>query len=516
MVERPLTGRLWDGLAARTTDPATAVVELSGDESRSISFADLDRRVRDLAVGLTLDGVRPGDRVAVLIPPGIDLMVAVYACWRAGASIVVADAGLGLRRMADALRSAGPDHVIGIPRALLAVRALRVPGRRIEDLSMLESRGRGGPDLVDPDTDHEAAVLFTSGATGPPKGVVYRHSQLLAQLAAVRRVMDLGEGDRLVAAFAPFALYGPALGVPAAVPDMDVTKPATLTAAKLAEAVAAIGATVVFASPAALRNVVATADDLDEAGSAALHGVRRVLSAGAPVPAALLRRVQALVPQAELHTPYGMTECLPVADIELAGIEAAGVGNGVCVGRPIDGVSVRVAALAADGTAGPDLVDQAGTTGEVCVAADHVKDRYDRRWAAEHASRRNPGWHRTGDVGHLDGEGRLWIEGRLVHVITTADGPLTPVGIEQRVEALPEVRSAAAVGVGPAGAQQLVVVVEHGRDGLADPELAAAVRAVAEQPVAAVLTITKLPVDIRHASKIDRAEVARWAGRLTS
>ena len=76
--------------------------------------------------------------------------------------------------------------------------------------------------------------------------------------------------------------------------------------------------------------------------------------------------------------------------------------------------------------------------------------------------------------------------------------------------------AAAAVGVGPAGAQQLVVVVEDGRDGLADPQLAAAVRAVAEAPVAAVLTITELPVDIRHASKIDRAEVARWAGRLTS
>ncbi len=519
-------------MEARAADPTTAVVELSGEDHPSISFADLNRRVLDLAAGLSLDGVRPGDRVAVLIPPGIDLMVAVYACWRAGASIVIADAGLGLRRMADALRSAGPDHVIGIPRALLAVRALRVPGRRIEDLAAVESvgreererrpasGGRGGSsphtDTTDPVVDHEAAVLFTSGATGAPKGVVYRHSQLLAQLAAVRRVMDLGEGDRLVAAFAPFALYGPALGVPAAVPEMDVTKPATLTATRLAEAVAAIGATVVFASPAALRNVVATADGLDAGGSAALGGVRRLLSAGAPVPAALLRRVQELIPQAELHTPYGMTECLPVTDIDLAAIEAAGSGNGVCVGRPIAGVRVRLAPLDADGSAAPDLVDTPEVTGEVCVAAGHVKDRYDRRWAAERASRRNPGWHRTGDVGHLDAEGRLWIEGRLVHVITAAEGPLTPVGIEQRVESLPGVRLAAAVGVGPEGAQQLVVVVEADRDGLAEPALAAAVRAVVDQSVAAVLTTARLPVDIRHASKIDRAEVARRAERLTS
>ncbi len=108
----------------------------------------------------------------------------------------------------------------------------------------------------------EAAVLFTSGATGPPKGVVYRHSQLHAQLELVRTLCSITPDDRLVAAFAPFALYGPALGIGAAVPRMDVTRPGTLTADALADAAASVGATLVFASPAALRNVVATASRL--------------------------------------------------------------------------------------------------------------------------------------------------------------------------------------------------------------------------------------------------------------
>jgi acyl-coenzyme A synthetase/AMP-(fatty) acid ligase len=326
--------------------------------------------------------------------------------------------------------------------------------------------------------------------------------------------MGLGADDRLVAAFAPFALYGPALGVAAAVPDMEVTAPGTLTAGALADAVAAVEATVVFASPAALRNVVATSLTLTVEQQVALGSVRRLMSAGAPVPVRLLRQVQALVPTAELHTPYGMTEALPVADISLAEIEDAGAGNGVCVGRPVPGVEVRLSPIGVDGSAEGALTDQPGVTGEVCVAGAHVKDRYDKLWATERLSSRNSGWHRTGDVGHLDADGRLWIEGRLVHVITTADGPVTPVGIEQRVESLAEVALAAVVGVGPAGTQQVVIVIETGSDGLADPELTAAARTAAGRSVAAVLTIRSLPVDIRHASKIDRTRVARWADRL--
>jgi len=274
----------------------------------------------------------------------------------------------------------------------------------------------------------------------------------------------------------------------------------------------------VLASPAALRNVVATRHEVTAAQRAALGRVRRLMSFGAPVPVRLLRAVQQVMPAAELHTPYGMTEVLPVADISLAEIEAAGPGNGVCVGRPLPGVTLAVSPLSTLGVPEGDLTEQPEVTGEILVAADHVKDRYDRLWAVERESARTVGWHRTGDVGHLDHEGRLWVEGRLVHVVTTADGPLTPVGVEQRVEELDAVQAAAVVGVGPAGTQQVVAVVvpadESRRQVLADPTLSTAVRAAAGVPVTAVLTVDALPVDIRHASKVDRARVARWAERV--
>jgi acyl-coenzyme A synthetase/AMP-(fatty) acid ligase len=266
----------------------------------------------------------------------------------------------------------------------------------------------------------------------------------------------------------------------------------------------------VFASPAALANVARTRE-----GVAPMPDVRLLLSTGAPVPAELLREVLVLMPAAQAHAPYGMTEVLPVADIELAEMEKAGEGNGTCVGRPVPGVSVRISALDAVGAAVGPLTDRAGVTGEVCVQAAHTKQRYDRLWVTERAASRDPGWHRTGDVGHLDEDGRLWIEGRMVHVIVTSEGPVTPVGMERRVERIPGVFRAAAVGIGPRGAQQVVIVLETGsaRNGLAPDGLREAVRRLVG-PVPAVLTVDALPVDIRHNSKIDRLRVGRWAQRV--
>jgi acyl-coenzyme A synthetase/AMP-(fatty) acid ligase/pimeloyl-ACP methyl ester carboxylesterase len=508
-------------LAERAADPESAgqpaVVEL-GSAGRTVTWRQLDRVVDALAAGLAESGVRHGDRVTLLVPPGAELTAAVYACWRIGAVIVVADAGLGVRGLARALRGAWPDHLIAVGRGLAAARALRIGGRRFAagpissararalgaeaTLGDLAARGRGRPLPEPPGPEDEAAVVFTSGATGPAKGVVYRHRQVEANRDALVALYGIAPTDRLVAAFAPFALYGPAMGIASAVPDIDVTQPATLDAAKLADAAAAVGATLVWASPASLRTVAATAGALTPAQREALAGVRLLMSAGAPVPAPLLRLMLGVMPNAEAHTPYGMTEVLPVADIDLRGMALAGPGEGVCVGFPVAGAEVAI-----------DDVDGAG---EILVRAPWAKDRYDRLWATESAASHEDGWHRTGDVGHLDREGRLWVEGRLAHVVWTADGPVTPVGVEQRVEALSQVDAAACVGVGPPGAQVVAVVAvprdgAPRRGGLAEPELAAAVRDVAGVPVAAVLLRPELPVDIRHNSKIDRAALARWA-----
>lgn len=536
--------RLWSVLERRAEDRSPAIAA----HGTVVSWAALSHRVSELAAGMAATGVRPGDRIGVLVEPSADLTSVVYAAWRAGAVVVVADKGLGFTGMRRALRGASLDHVVGGRTGLAAAAAMGLPGSRIavdagppavrrllgaeHDLDELARIGRGTVLPPEPDLDADCAVLFTSGATGPAKGVAYRHRQAAAQVALVRATYDLGPEDAFVAAFAPFSLLGPALGLASSLPDIDVTAPDTLTAPLLADAAAAVGATVVFASPAALRRVVATRDQVSPAQQETLGRVRLLMSAGAPVPSALLRAVGQVLPAASLHTPYGMTEALPVTDVSLEEITAAGAGEGVCVGRPLVGVTVGIVPLTGtdlepDGS-GP--VTDAEVTGEICVRAAHVKDRYDALWMTQRASARHPGWHRTGDVGHLDDEGRLWVEGRSAHLISTADGLVTPVGPEQRLEALPAVHAAGLVGVGPEGAQVLAAVVVPATDGptepaprrrggslglrLADHDLAEAVRGAAGVPVAAVLHADRLPLDIRHASKVDRTELARQAAAV--
>jgi acyl-coenzyme A synthetase/AMP-(fatty) acid ligase len=342
---------------------------------------------------------------------------------------------------------------------------------------------------------------------------VYRHRQVECTRDLLAAHYGIGPQDVLVAAFAPWAVLGPALGISSVLPDMDVTAPRTLSATALADAVRRARGTLLWASPAALTNVVATAVELGGHERESFASLRLVLGAGAPVPVDLLRAVGRLAPNAQVRTPYGMTEALPVCDVTLEEIEAAGPGDGVLVGHSLPGVDVRISAVDSAGRACGPLTEEPGVLGEVVVRGAHVKDHYDRLWATERASAREVGWHRTGDVGHLDDHGRLWIGGRLAHVVTTADGPLAPVGIEQRVLALAQVQQAACVGVGPVGAQVVVVIAVTDRPHVAPADLGLldAVREVAGVRVAAVLERRDLPVDIRHNSKIDRAALAAWA-----
>ncbi len=548
---------MWHHIDLLRHSAETALVEMApgrGKAPRVVSWRLLAQRIDEIAAGLAKIGIRRGHRVSLLVQPGADLTAVLYACLRIGAIVVVADAGLGLRGLTRAVRGAGPQHIIGAVPGLAAARTLGWPGQRISTTPLPRSLAKtlgvsySLADLVDLGTERDlppppsagdlAAILFTSGSTGPAKGVAYTHGQLCAMRDVLNAQYGIGPGTGLVAGFAPFALLGPALGARSVTPDMDVTSPRTLTAQAVAAAVARADATAVFLSPAAIANVVATAPHLSESDLQALQRVQVVLSAGAPVSEPLLTAVNQLMPNATAHTPYGMTEGLLITSITLPAIRQAaqqihpdgarhaGPG-GVCVGKPTSTVDVRISALDDDGVAVGPPAATPDITGEVLVRGPHVKDHYDRLWLTEQRSRtvsESPGeirdWHRTGDVGHLDASGQLWIEGRLTHVLTTAGGPVTPVGIEQRIEALPEVSRAALVGVGPPGTQQLVVVVERTtpqcRVQLADAALIAQIRAEASPDVVAVFVVPNLPTDIRHNSKIDRTKLAAWAQLMLS
>ena len=544
---------IWSAVELRRNDDAKAIIEMRSKATerveRSISFGQLDERVQSLARGLLVAGIRPGDRLATLVPPGIDLTVLVYACLRAGIIVVAPDAGLGLDGLRRALRSSRPDYVVGDWRGLLLAKSLRLPATRLRLSSLDELAGSGSTVTTpaEPLPDDPAVVVFTSGSTGPSKGVVYTHRQLEAQRDALHGAFGIEPSDKAVVAFAPFAVLAPALGIPSVVPPMDVTKPAKLTAQTLADAATAIEATIVFASPAVLTNIAATSDDLQGPSRNALQSIRAVATAGAPVSPQLLATIQPVFPNAHFFTPYGMTELMPVTIASANEIGADASDAGVCVGQPLATVDLTIRPITAPSGTFPDPL-AAGMLGEVWVRANHLSQGYDHLWrnqshaftndsSVNHKGQaalsakptksgdiplaastirptRAASWHRSGDVGHLDEFGRLWIEGRVDHLIHAATGVFAPVETELQAESVSGVDHAVAVGVGPIGNQQLAVVVAGesvGSTVVADALVTAAVRAAVSAEIAAVLVTPTIPVDRRHNSKIDRTRVQKWA-----
>lgn len=508
-----------------------AVLDGTAAGTRTVTFAALARRVDAVAAGFRRAGIGPGTRTALLVPPDADFFAVAYALVRVRAVPVVVDPGIGVRRVRRCLADAAPEAFVGVPRAHLARRVLgwapdahvavttgrvHLPGTHT--LAALERAGAAGDEApagtADPDTP--AAILFTSGSTGPPKGVEYRTPQLLAQVGLLRDLYGLGPDDVSLATFPPFGLFGPAVGMTTVVPRMDPTRPAAARPRRLVRAAVRSGATVMFGSPALLDALARGAP----AGTR-LPALTRVVSAGAPVPRDVQRRVLGLLgPGAQVHTPYGATEALPVTTIgsdELLALP----DDGICVGRPVPGVDVALV-RPVDGPVAAltdDLLVAPGEVGEVVVRGEVASLAYADRPDATAAAKLDWGGrtaHRMGDLASADPEGRLWFAGRVAHVVRTADGPMYSVPCEEVFNRHPAVRRTALVGVGG----RPVLCVETDRAATVPDDLDAQLLALgaADPRTRAVVTLLRhpgLPVDPRHNAKIDREALAGWAaGRL--
>jgi acyl-CoA synthetase (AMP-forming)/AMP-acid ligase II len=506
-----------------------------------LTWRQLEADAARIAAGLGAHGVGRGSRVALLVRPSVELFSLMFALFRAGAVPVLIDPGIGARRMGRALAEAEPEAFIGIPAAHLArlllgwgrasVRRTVVvgPGAGLlaeVGLDAVRAAGdRAGPaPVVAAGADEAAALLFTSGSTGAPKGVHYRHGNFMAQVELLRQAFDIRPGEVDLPTFPPFALFDAALGMTTVIPDMDPTRPARVNPLHILEAVRDFGVTNLFGSPALLD----TLSRYGAATGARLDSVRRVISAGAPVHAAILARTRAMLPaEAEIWTPYGATESLPVAVIEAREVldetaAATARGAGVCVGRPVPGVEVHVIAID-DGPIARWSEARPLPPGEVgelvvrsAVTTTHYHGRPEATALAKIAAADGGVLHRMGDVGYLDASGRLWFCGRKDHRVRAAAGDLYSVPAEGIVQQHPAVWRAALVGVGAAGQQRPVVCVELEPGQRAGPDLVAELRALtADAPqtagVEAFLVHPGFPVDIRHNAKIDRPALARWA-----
>ena len=530
--------------------PARAALKVPRGRTRTgdidyltLTFAELDAEVSAWSARLATAGLARGDRTLLMVRQGLPLIASAFALFRLGAGPVVIDPGMGLKNFLACVARSRPTALVGIPLAQILSHLFRPTFRtvrhRVTASGSLTARRSSGSEIVNRKSEivnsspaELAAILFTSGSTGTPKGVCYEHGMFDAQVRLVRETYAIEPGEIDLPLLPIFALFNPALGMTTIVPEIDPRRPAEVDPAKIVQAIRQESVTNSFGSPTLWRKI----GDHCVTEKITLPSLRRVLCAGAPVPAALWKSSSAFLPRGQLHSPYGATEALPVASVSSREIDPTAI-RGACVGRPTAGVDVRIIAVTDVPLA--SLADTRelprGEIGEIIVRGPIVTQSYDALPAATAAAKISnlPGaqrsalnsqlgaaaapWHRMGDCGYLAADGRLWFVGRKAERVETPHGTLHTEPCEQVFRAHPRVTRCALIGLGQPGRQRPALIIEADvtASSVARP-FARELRALAlahehTTPIKLFYFHSKFPVDVRHNAKIHRLTLASWA-----
>ncbi len=505
-----------------------------------MTFAQLERQSDKLAFGLERIGIIRETRTILMVTPGMEFFIIAFAMFKVGAVPVVVDPGMGIDRMLQCLEQGKPRAFIGIEKAHL-LRKLK-PGffKSVKHWVTVGKRWFWGGYTLDQlmaDTndpypraqtaqDETAAIMFTTGSTGPAKGVVYTHGNFVAQIKQIQDHFQLEPDEIDLPTFPLFAIFDPSLGITAVIPDMDPTKPAFVDPKKIIEAIENHGVTNMFASPALLNRV----GKFGRENNIKLPSLRRVVSAGAPVTPANIEQFSAMLSDhAQIHTPYGATESFPIISIGSNEILAetrklSEQGFGMCIGRPIGDTRVELIKISDDPIT--QLHDKLKVSekqvGEITVKADLVTEHYfNNREADLLAKIPDPDdkvWHRMGDLGWKDSKGRIWFCGRKSHRVITQDETLFTIPVEAIFNNHEKVFRSALAGAGRKNMQTPVVFIEP-RIKISNKKtfIKELLDLAKSNPLTAsiehIFIEKAFPVDIRHNSKIFREKLAVKAKR---
>jgi acyl-CoA synthetase (AMP-forming)/AMP-acid ligase II len=503
-----------------------------------LTFLQLEQESDGLAHGLQDAGVTRGTRTVIMVKQTLDFFVLIFALFKTGAIPVVVDPGMGIRRMVACFQSTRPTAFIGIPSAHVVrtfypkffqtVKTWITVGRRWfwggSTLDRIRPTKWDPYPMAPTRRDEMAAILFTTGSTGPAKGAVYTHGNFDAQLQQIKAYLNMSEEEIDLSTFPLFALFYPALGTTAVIPDMNPTRPAKVNPQRIIEAIHNHGVTNMFASPALLNRV----GRYGRAKGIKLPSLKRVICAGAPVSAGNIEGFSSMLGgDAEIHTPYGATEAVPIISIKSKEIlsetsRLSREGYGICIGRPLDAVTVEIIKISDDPieTWSEELLATKGEVGEIAVKGALVSRHYFNNPEADLLTKIKDGngfWHRMGDLGWMDTKGRIWFCGRKSQRVITAEETLLTIPCEAIINLHPRVFRSALVGVGLRPNQKPVIVVEldksdqgQHKNRLKQELLNLAASHKLTKNIQTVLFHKAFPVDIRHNSKIFREKLAAW------
>ncbi|RJP76835.1 MAG: hypothetical protein C4522_17400 [Desulfobacteraceae bacterium] len=521
----------------------------AGYTYESLTFRELEERSRQYALGLKNMGFTKGDRTLIFIRPSLDFSALTFALFKLGLIPVFIDPGMGKENLLRAIEQVKPIGLIAVPEvhilrlfyagAFSSIQYFITSGNLrwggMKSLNQLKASVPGSKDrkIEEVNPEDTAAILFTSGGTGIPKGVVYTHKIFSEQTDILKKIYRLSEQDVDVPGFPLFSLFTIAMGIQSCIPDMNPSKPSKANPRKLVANIRDNKATFAAGSPAIWERVA----DYCLEHHITLPTLKSLVMFGAPISVALHRKFKNVLVNGTTYTPYGATESLPVANVSGKYImentsDLTDQGKGTCLGRPVPSIQVKIIRISDEAIEDfKDVTEMpTGRMGEIIVSGSVVTGEYYQmpdktRDAKIYDHENHTFWHRMGDIGYLDDQGRLWFGGRLTHRVETADGILSSVQCEAIFNRHPEVKRTALIGLKRNGETIPAIVVE--RKDQAVPEGPQKQKMIKElrrlgkeyehtQNINDFYFHPSFPVDVRHNIKIDRLKLRDEAnsGRL--
>lgn len=454
------------GTAERCSD-RVAIVEGDG---ASTTFGDLARQSARLAAGWRGRGIEAGDRVLLAMPVSARLYASIAALWQLGAVAVFPEPALGLRGLRHALAATQPKAFLSAGKFRLLRYVLPELWKVPLHLHPTE-QDAATSQIYNAEKDHPALISFTSGSTGRPKGIVRSHGFLAAQNHCVARmVASSTEDERDLVAFPVFVIVNLGIGITSVLPNWRLTRHDEASPAAVSALVRERMVTRLLVPPSICEVLIEGQE---------LASIGKVFTGGGPVFPDIVERLSQRVPRAEIISVYGSTEAEPIAHQSMREMTAADwsamrTGAGLLAGPVIPEARIQV------------LDD------EIIVTGEHVNKSYLDGVGDDANKFKRDGeiWHKTGDAGHVDEQGRLWLLGRK----EGKAGNHYPFSIEVAARFWPGVRRVALVP----GTGSPVLAVEG------DEACCKHWMHLAEQHGGIrVHSVGRIPLDRRHRSKVD-------------
>lgn len=507
----------------------------------TLSFSQIQERIEAIAHELRERGARPQDRAVVFIKPGEHLAAVTFALFRIGVVPVFIDPGMGKENLLRCIEQAKPRlliaetvvHLIKMfyPKAFRSVeialspRGLHRCYKKTLKPELTYCEKTQGSEL--------AAILFTSGGTGAPKGVQYNHQLFDTQTTLLKEMFNLDENERDCPGFPLFSLFTLCMGMSSVIPDLNAAQPSKAKPERLVRQILDQQTTFLAGSPAIWEKVALYCLK----NNITLPSVKWVVMFGAPVSLKIHRSFKAVLPNGNTYTPYGATEALPISLIDGQTILENHVqdmerGRGWAIGKPVQGAKVCLIPITDEPLASLEQAPPLGPNeiGEIIVQGEMVTRAYDSLPEANKVSKiddpQTGFWHRMGDIGFMDEQGQLWFCGRKTHRVPTNEGLLSSIQCEAIFNTHPDVRRSALVGL-PNGGQTFepAIIIELNQSARSKREQRVALKAELAQRamkyphtqhIKKIYFSESFPVDVRHHIKIDRLKLRDMAveGRL--